>query len=71
MIYTERILRHLASGDIVKETGLGQFAPNAVTKLLATPEAAGMSLTGESHKTCLFVSPSSSFPLKIVQWRAH
>lgn len=35
---TGRILRYFASIDIVKETGLDEFAASATTKALASPE---------------------------------
>jgi hypothetical protein len=39
---SERLLKHLATADVVRETGPDEYAANAVTKVLATPEAAGM-----------------------------
>jgi hypothetical protein len=36
------LLKHLATGDWVKETGPDEYRPNATTHVLATPEATGM-----------------------------
>jgi hypothetical protein len=38
----ERFLKHMATADVVKETGPDEYAPTAITKVLSTPEAAGM-----------------------------
>lgn len=42
LISLERFLKHLAAADIVTETGADEYAPNAISTLLATPPAQGV-----------------------------
>jgi hypothetical protein len=42
LIGLERFLKHLAAADIVEETNTDEYAPNAVSTLLATSPAQGV-----------------------------
>src|ERR1700753_1005066 len=41
LTWLERFLKQLAAADIVKETDIDEYAPNAVSTLLASPPAQG------------------------------